>query len=62
MERSMNVFPLSVRWDDPFFYLDGVIVFAETTAEHIDHDRLVLNLLKDAGKALKLGMCELFTR
>lgn len=43
------------------FHLDYIAIFSRTPDEHIDHDRQVLILLRDAGWTLNLKNCEFFT-
>ncbi|WP_230409877.1 reverse transcriptase domain-containing protein, partial [Undibacterium fentianense] len=41
-------------------YLDDIIVFSKTPAEHLEHLREVLALLSKAGVTLKAEKCHLF--
>lgn len=42
------------KWQHALLYLDDVVMFSQTTAEPIDHDRIVLNFLRHAIVILKL--------
>jgi hypothetical protein len=39
-------------------YLDDILVFSKTEAEHIKHNKLVLQRLREAKVTLKLKKCE----
>ncbi|MCP4053876.1 MAG: hypothetical protein GY739_12580, partial [Mesoflavibacter sp.] len=43
-------------------YLDDLIIFSGTTAEHLDHIEKVFQVLKQAGLKLNLGKCSFFQK
>ena len=42
-------------------YLDDVLVFSHTAAEHLEHVEIILKQLQDAGLTLKKSKCASFT-
>jgi hypothetical protein len=41
-------------------YLDDIIIYSKTVAEHREHLRQVLKKIKEAGMKLKISKCHLF--
>lgn len=51
---AMDIILASVKWQFALVYLDGVLVFSNSSDENIAQVCLVVTLLRDAGVALKL--------
>jgi hypothetical protein len=49
-----------LTWKTCLFYLDDIMVFSKTQAEHMAHLDAVLNRLYRAGMALNLKECHFF--
>ena len=59
-QRALDIILSRVRWQTCLIYLDDVIVFSHTVAEHLRHVDEVLTLLRAAGVTLKLSKCRFF--
>ena len=59
-QRALDIILSGVRWQTCLVYLDDVIVFSRTHAEHLRHLDEVLTLLGRAGLSLKLKKCSFF--
>ena len=59
-QRARNIILSRVRWQICLVYLNDVIVFLRTHAEHVNHLDAVLRLLRSAGISLKLNKCRFF--
>ena len=59
-QRALDIILSGVRWQICLVYLDDVIVFSRTHAEHVEHLDTVLTLLRNAGVSLKLKKCQFF--
>eukprot|EP00170_Pyropia_yezoensis_P002053 contig_8751_g2057 len=58
-ERAIDIILSGQRWRTCLVYLDDIIVFSETPAEHLEHLREVLALVSKAGATLKAEKCHL---
>jgi hypothetical protein len=43
-------------------YLDDILVFSKTEAEHVEHNKRVLQRLREAKVTLKLKKCEFYVQ
>ena len=59
-QRALDIILSGVRWQICLLYLEDVIVFSRTHAEHARHLDTVLGLLRSAGISLKLKKCSFF--
>lgn len=59
--RVMDVMLSTVKWQYDLLYLDDIETFSRSLHDHLNHTRLVLQLLIDAGFTLKLKKCASFT-
>ena len=59
-QRLVDLALAGLTWEVCLVYLDDLIVFSRTFAEHLDRLRLVLNRLKEANLKLKPSKCSLF--
>ena len=59
-QRALDIILSGVRWQICLVYLDDVIVFSRTDAEHTRHVDTVLSLLRSYGISLKLKKCTFF--
>lgn len=57
----MDIIPSTVKREYVFLYIDDTVILSRTPKELIKHTRIVLQLLGDAGLALKLRMLAFFT-
>lgn len=60
-QQIMDVVLFSVKKKHALVYLDDIVIFPNTSAEHVDDGRSLLTLLQDAGVTFKRKTCELFT-
>ena len=61
-ERLMSLVLSGLRWETCFVYLDGIIIFSQTIAEHLQCLAEVLRRLKDAGLKKKPSKCQLLSK
>eukprot|EP00171_Calliarthron_tuberculosum_P022053 IDg22053t1 len=61
-QRALDVILSRYKRKTCIVYLDDVIIFSASVAEHIEHVDMVLNALKAAGISLKIDKSELFTQ
>ncbi len=59
-QRAMEIALSGLQWTTCLIYLDDVIVFGRTFAEHRDRLVEVLGRIRKAGLKLKPGKCQLF--
>jgi len=60
LQRALDIILSGVIWLSCVIYLDDVIVYSKTKAEHIGHVDHVLRLLREAGVKLRLPECRFF--
>lgn len=60
-QRVMNTILACLRLQVPLVYLDDVIIFSKTTADHLEHFDAVLQLLLRAGVSIRLDKCKFFS-
>ena len=60
-QRTVNILLSGYRWKTCLVYLDDVIIFSKSIEEHLKHVDEVLEILRQAGMALKLKKCHFFT-
>ena len=60
LQRALDIILSGVRWQICLVFLDDVIEFSRTDADHARHLDTVLSLLKSAGISLKLKKCSFF--
>lgn len=58
--RALDIILSSVRWQLCLVYLDDVIIFSRSYAEHVKQLDQVLTLMGSAGISLKLKKCDFF--
>jgi Reverse transcriptase (RNA-dependent DNA polymerase) len=61
-QRAMDIILSEVRWESVIVYLDDIIVFSRTFADHLKHMGVVLSKLSEAGATLKFSKCHFFRR
>ena len=59
-QRALDIILSRVLWQVCLVYLDDVIVFSRSDAEHARHLDTALSLLRSAGISLKLNKCGFF--
>lgn len=50
----------TIRCQDALVYMDDVVIFSKSAADHIGHAKSVLTLLHEAGVTLQLNKCVFF--
>lgn len=58
---TMDVILSTVKCHFALVYPDDIVVLSVTPEEHIDHAKLVLIVLQDAGVTFKLKKCKVIT-
>jgi hypothetical protein len=61
-QRAMDIILAGVRWNCALVYLDDVVIYSRTFAEHMRHLDQVLGLLRKANVTLKLRKCRFAAR
>lgn len=61
-QRAMDVFLASDRRQFALLYVEDLIVFSNSPADHIEHVWRVLRLLYEAGVTIGLKKCRTFLR
>lgn len=56
-QRAMDVIPTSVKGQYAIVEIDNIIIFPKTEDEHSKHIYEMLQVLKNAGRAIKLKKC-----
>ena len=56
-QRSIDIVLSAAKWQYAIVYLDHIIIFSKTLDEDLQHIKLVLAKLADAGFSLKLKKC-----
>lgn len=60
-QRTMDVVPSAVMWQLALAYVDNIFIFSCSAAEHVDHDKYKLTLLRDTWVTLNLERRKLLT-
>ena len=60
-QRALDVILAGYKWQTCLVYLDDVVIFSKTVADHIGHVDTILSALSAAGVSLRLEKCEFFT-
>ena len=56
-QRAIDIILATVCWQFAIVYLDDIIIFSKSLDEHLNHIRIVLSLLREAGMTIKLRKC-----
>lgn len=60
-QRALDILLSRFKWKTCLVYFDDIIIFSRSRAEHLEHVRSIMSILRDAGITLKLGKCKFCT-
>ena len=61
-QKLMNMVLKTENWTSCLIYLDDILIFSKTLAEHLHRTRIILGKLKEAGLKVSASKCKFFTK